>query len=118
MGEKFQSDLGSVAPVFEELKRRGLVYLSDGSTDADVIDRVASALELEYDIADVQLDAGRIDSQLAKLEAAAKENGSAIGVAKAALGTVKRITDWAGSLESKGLVLVPVSAAVQPRQQS
>jgi polysaccharide deacetylase 2 family uncharacterized protein YibQ len=118
MGEKFQSDLGSVAPVFEELKRRGLVYLSDGSTDADVTDRVASALELEYDIADVQLDDGRIDSQLAKLEAAAKEKGSAIGVAKAAPGTVKRITDWAGSLESKGLVLVPVSAAVQPRQQS
>ncbi|WP_108682575.1 divergent polysaccharide deacetylase family protein [Methyloceanibacter sp. wino2] len=118
MGAKFQSDLGSVAPVFEELKRRGLVYLADGSTDAAVTKRVAAALELEYDVADVQLDAGRIDSQLAALEAAAKENGSAIGVAKAAPGTVKRITDWAGSLESKGLVLVPVSAAVQARRQS
>ncbi len=118
MGEKFQSDLGSVAPMFEELKRRGLLYLSDGTTDASVTDRVATALQLEYDVADVRLDAGRIDGQLAKLEAAAKENGTAIGVAKAALGTVKRIADWAGSLERKGLVLVPVSAAVRIKQQS
>jgi uncharacterized protein len=118
MGEKFQSDLGSVAPMFEELKRRGLLYLSDGTTDVSVTDRVATALQLEYDVADVQLDAGRIDRQLAKLEAAAKENGTAIGVAKAAPGTVKRIADWVGSLESKGLVLVPVSAAVRTKQQS
>ena len=117
MGAKFQSDLGSVAPVFEELKRRGLLYLAGGSTDGSVTDRVATALELEYEVADVQLDDGRMDRQLAKLEAAAKENGTAIGVAKAAPGTVKRIADWAGSLERKGLVLVPVSAAVRtPRQ--
>jgi hypothetical protein len=118
MGEKFQTDLGSVAPMFEELKRRGLLYLSDGTTDVSVTDRVATALQLEYEVADVQLDAGRIDRQLAKLEAAAKENGTAIGVAKAAPGTVKRIADWAGSLERKGLVLVPVSAAVRTNQQS
>ena len=117
MGAKFQSDLGSVAPVFEELKRRGLLYRADGSTDGSVTDRVATALELEYEVADVQLDDGRMDRQLAKLEAAAKENGTAIGVAKAAPGTVKRIADWAGSLERKGLVLVPVSAVVRtPRQ--
>ena len=117
MGAKFQSDLGSIAPIFEELKRRGLLYLADGSTDGSVTGRVATALELEYDVADVHLDNGRIDRQLAKLEAAAKENGTSIGVAKAAPGTVKRIADWAGSLEQKGLVLVPVSAAVRtPRQ--
>lgn len=113
MGAKFQSDLGSVAPVFEELKRRGLLYLADGSTERSVTDRVATALELEYEVADVHLDDGRMDRQLAKLEEAAKENGTAIGVAKAAPGTVKRIADWAGSLERKGLVLVPVSAAVR-----
>lgn len=118
MGAKFKSDLGSVAPVFEELKRRGLLFLADGSSDGDVTDRVATALQLDYDTADIRLDAGRMDRQLAKLEAAAKENGSAIGVAKAAPGTVRRLADWAGSLEGKGLVLVPVSAAVRVRRQS
>lgn len=104
-------------PRLRRLKRRGLLYLADGSTDGSVTGRVATALELEYDVADVHLDNGRMDRQLAKLEAAAKENGTAIGVAKAAPGTVKRIADWAGSLEGKGLVLVPVSAAVRtPRQ--
>jgi hypothetical protein len=55
---------------------------------------------------------------LAQLEATAKERGTAIGVARAAPGTVKQISEWAGSLESKGLVLVPVSAAVRSQRQS
>ncbi|MEM7191345.1 MAG: divergent polysaccharide deacetylase family protein [Pseudomonadota bacterium] len=118
MGEKFQTDLGSVAPVFEEVKRRGLLYLSDGSVDEEVAGRVATAIQLEHDAADVRLDEGRMDQQLAQLEAEAKEKGAAIGIAKAKPSTVKRIADWAGSLEDKGLVLVPVSAAVRVRQQS
>jgi hypothetical protein len=55
---------------------------------------------------------------LAELEAAAKASGTAIGVAKASPGTVKQIADWAGSLEAKGLVLVPVSAAMRSQRQS
>lgn len=118
MGSKFGTELGSVAPVLEELKRRGLFYLDDGSVDASVSGRVATALQLEHAKADVQLDSGRMDSQLAKLEAVAKENGSAIGVAKAAPSTVKHIADWAGTLQEKGLVLVPVSAAARTPRQS
>ena len=118
MGAKFETELGSVAPVLEELKRRGLIYLDDGSVDTSVAGRVATALQLEHAKADILLDLGRMDQQLARLEAAAKENGSAIGVAKAAPATVKHIADWAGTLEQKGLVLVPVSAAVRTPRQS
>jgi len=118
MGTKFETELGSLAPVLEEVKRRGLLYVDDGSVEGSLAGRVATALELEYATAHVRLDTGSMDKALEKLEALAKEQGSAIGVAKAAPGTARRIADWAGSLEDKGLVLVPVSAAMRPPQRS
>lgn len=118
MGTKFETELGSLAPVLEEIKRRGLLYVDDGSVEGSVAGRVATALELDFATADIHLDTGRMDKAFAKLEALAKERGSAIGVAKAAPSTVRRITAWAGSLEDKGLVLVPVSAAIVAPQQS
>jgi polysaccharide deacetylase 2 family uncharacterized protein YibQ len=55
---------------------------------------------------------------LAKLESVAKEKGAAIGVVKAKPATVKQLAEWAGKLQSKGIVLVPVSAAVRSQSQS
>jgi polysaccharide deacetylase 2 family uncharacterized protein YibQ len=40
------------------------------------------------------------------------------GVARARPATVKQIADWANGLEAKGIVLVPVSAAVRSQRQS
>jgi polysaccharide deacetylase 2 family uncharacterized protein YibQ len=69
-------------------------------------------------VANVQLDAGDTAQQLAKLEQLAKEQGAAIGVARASPATVKQLSAWAEKLEGKGIVLVPVSAAVRSRAQS
>jgi polysaccharide deacetylase 2 family uncharacterized protein YibQ len=66
----------------------------------------------------VQIDAGNIAKQLAQLETLAKERGIAIGVAKAKPATVKQLSDWANKLEAKGIVLVPVSAAVRSQRPS
>jgi polysaccharide deacetylase 2 family uncharacterized protein YibQ len=55
---------------------------------------------------------------LAKLEATAKERGAAIAVVKVKLGTAKQLADWAAKLQSKGIVLVPVSAVVRSQRQS
>ena len=70
----------------------------------------------------VQIDANQsaadIAKQLAQLEAAAKEQGAAIGVAHAKPATIKQLAEWAGKLEAKGIVLVPVSAAVRSQRQS
>jgi polysaccharide deacetylase 2 family uncharacterized protein YibQ len=62
--------------------------------------------------------AAEIAKQLAALEAAAAEQGAAIGVAPANSAIVKQITEWAGKLEAKGIVLVPVSTAVRTLRQS
>ncbi len=118
MGAKFEVAQASLQPVLEEVKRRGLLYLDDGSVEDSVAGQVAKDVGLEYSVAQVRIDAAQMAKDLAALEAAAKAQGAAIGIAKAEPATVKKISEWAGSLEGKGLVLVPVSAAMRSQRQS
>jgi polysaccharide deacetylase 2 family uncharacterized protein YibQ len=116
MGAKFEAAQGSLTPVLEEMKRRGLLYVDDAA-QGSTAGQIAGAIGLDYSAVSVQLDSGSVDAQLAQLEAAAKQQGAAIGVAKASSATVKQIADWAAKLEAKGIKLVPVSAAVRSQQQ-
>jgi hypothetical protein len=122
MGAKFEAAQDSLSPVLEELKSRGLLYVDDGSVQASTAGQIANAIGLDYSVASVQIDvgpqAGDVAKQLAKLEAVAKEHGSAIGVVKAKPVTLKQVADWAGKLEAKGFVLVPVSAVVRSQRPS
>jgi polysaccharide deacetylase 2 family uncharacterized protein YibQ len=118
MGAKFETSAESVQPMLEELKRRGLLYVDDGATADSAASQVASAIGLEYSTVSVRIDGGNVAKQLAELEAAAKAKGAAIGIAKANAATVKQLADWANKLEAKGIVLVPVSAAVRSQRQS
>ena len=118
MGEKFEVTSASLTPVMEELKRRGLLYIDDGSVKDSTAGQIAGAIGLDYSVVSVQIDAGNVAKQLAELEAAAKQRGAAIGVVKATPATVKQLADWANKLEGKGFVLVPVSAAVRSQRQS
>ena len=118
MGEKFEATSESLTPVLEELKRRGLLYVDDGSAKDSTVSQIAGAIGLDYSVANVQIDPGNLAKQLAQLETTAKERGAAIGVVKATPATVKQLSDWAAKLEAKGFVLVPVSAAVRSQRQS
>ncbi|HJZ45172.1 MAG TPA: divergent polysaccharide deacetylase family protein [Hyphomicrobiaceae bacterium] len=118
MGAKFEATTESLQPVLEELKRRGLLYVDDGSVQGSTAGQIAGAIGLDYSVVSVQIDAGNVAKQLAELEAAAKQRGAAIGVIKATPATIKQLVDWANKLEAKGFVLVPVSAAVRSQRQS
>ncbi len=118
MGGKFQASAQSLQPVLEELKKRGLLYVDVESAQDSATATVAGTIGLDYSVASVQIDAGDPAQQLAKLEQAAKERGAAIGVVRAKPATAKQLADWAAKLESKGIVLVPVSAAVRSQAQS
>lgn len=121
MGAKFEATQDALLPVLEELKARGLIYLDDGTVQGSTAGQIASALGLDYASANVQIDTqspSEIAKSLAKLESVAKERGAAIGVANAKPGAIKQLADWAGKLEAKGIVLVPVSAAVRSLRQS
>jgi polysaccharide deacetylase 2 family uncharacterized protein YibQ len=122
MGAKFETTQASLAPVLEEIKARGLLFVDDGSVKDSAGPQVAGAIGLDYAAADVQIDAvpspDDINKALARLEAVAKEKGAAIGVASAKPGTIKQISQWAGQLQGKGIILIPVSAAIRSQRQS
>ena len=121
MGAKFEATQTALTPVLEEVKSRGLLYVDDGSVQGSTAGQIASAIGLDYSVATVQInDASPADiaKQLAKLKCEAKEKGAAIGVVKAKPATLKQIAEWAGKLQSKGFVLVPVSAVVRSQSQS
>jgi uncharacterized protein len=118
MGEKFEAASQAMTPVLEELKRRGLLYIDDGSVKDSTVGQIAGTIGLDYSVVSVQADANNLAKQLSQLESTAKEKGAAIGVIKATPATVKQLSDWAAKLESKGFVLVPVSAAVRSQRQS
>ena len=122
MGAKFEAATDSFMPMLEELKRRGLLYVDDGSTQESPTAQAANAIGLEYSVVSVQVDGGQsaaeIEKQLAKLEDMAKQQGTAIGVVRLKPAAVKQLADWASKLEGKGLVLVPVSAAVRSQRPS
>jgi uncharacterized protein len=118
MGAKFEASQEALTPVLEELKKRGLLYVDDGSVHASTTSQIGSTIGLDYAVATIQSDGSDIAKQLAKLEATAKERGAAIAVVKVKLGTAKQLADWAAKLQSKGIVLVPVSAVVRSQRQS
>jgi uncharacterized protein len=56
-----------------------------------------------------------IDAALARLEAIARERGSAIGMATALPVSIDRIAHWTKAAHGRGIILVPVSAlAIKP----
>ena len=53
-----------------------------------------------------------IDRALARLENLAKERGTAVGVASALPVSIERIGAWIKALESRGIMLVPLTTAM------
>ena len=59
-----------------------------------------------------------VDKKLSELEAEARRNGFAIGMASAFPVTIARVAEWAENVETRGFQLVPISAlAAKPPQQ-
>ncbi|AXS42353.1 divergent polysaccharide deacetylase family protein [Breoghania sp. L-A4] len=122
MGARFTAEAAAIKPVLEELKRRGLMYFDDGSSPRSTVAALSNATRTPYAGADVVLDAvpskDEIDARLLKLEATARTKGLAIGSASALPISIERISEWAQSLEARGLRLVPLSASVRNRVPS
>ena len=120
MGARFTSAEQALAPILKETARRGLIYVDDGSSPRSVAGQIAGANNLPFAKAELILDAvptsAHIDKALAKLEALAREHGSAVGVASALPTSIERITQWAKGAEVRGIVLVPITAvAIKPK---
>lgn len=111
LGAKFTADRAAFGPVLGEIASRGLLYVDDGTSPRSL----ARDQALHGAVADVVIDADQspqaIEAALVKLEALARANGVAIGVATALPVSIDHVGRWAQSLESKGVALVPLSTA-------
>jgi polysaccharide deacetylase 2 family uncharacterized protein YibQ len=114
LGGKFTADKSALSPVLKEIAARGLGYLDNGASKRSVAQDVAAALAMPSARADVLIDANAapeaIDAALARLINLARERGSAIGVSSASQNSVEQLAGWTNGLESKGVVLVPLSS--------
>jgi polysaccharide deacetylase 2 family uncharacterized protein YibQ len=120
MGSRFTASDASFAPMLREVAKRGLMYLDDGSSPRSLAGQIATANGLPFAKATVLLDAvatpNEIDRALMRLESIARDGGIAVGVTGALPVSIARIAKWAKAAESRGFLLVPISAAaVKPK---
>ena len=95
--------------MLKETGKRGLIYVDDGSSPRSLAGQIAGANNLPFAKAEIVLDAvpdarSHIDRALTRLEALARERGSAVGMAASALpASIERIAQWAKAAESRAV---------------
>ena len=119
MGARLLISEGALTPVMKEIKKRGLVYLEDATVNLTLSPRIGQAVQLPMQRASMVIDtdatAAGIADALDKLEQEAIRNGSAIGTGSGLEVTIDTVAEWAKTLQDKGILLVPVSAAYKGR---
>jgi polysaccharide deacetylase 2 family uncharacterized protein YibQ len=122
LGGRLTADDGALSPVLREIAGRGLMVVDDGSSARSLLASAAGRAQIPNVKVDRIIDtvqrADAIDKELAALEAQARSQGIAIASASALPVSIDRISRWAQTLEERGLVLVPVSAAGRFRNPS
>ena len=117
MGSRFTTSRESMQPILAEIKARGLLYVDARSSARSIATVMASEMQVPRAINDRFLDSREvsrvtIDARLTEIERIAKDAGVSIAIGQGFPVTIERVREWAQTLDSKGLTLVPVSALV------
>ena len=80
-----------------------------------VVQEVRLPMQRASMVIDAEPTAPAIAEALEKLEQEAIRNGSAIGTGSGLDVTIETVAEWAKTLQEKGILLVPVSAAYKGR---
>jgi polysaccharide deacetylase 2 family uncharacterized protein YibQ len=122
MGARFVATEAAMQPIIREASRRGLAYFDDGSAPRSVAPALAQSQAIPFAKGDIAIDAvptaGEVDHALAKLEDIAKERGFAVGTASALPVSIERISAWTKGLESRGVLLVPLTSVMLKSKSS
>ena len=116
MGARFIATDAGMQPIVREATKRGLGFFDDGSAPRSVAAALATSQGTPFAKGDVTIDAvptpAEIDQALAKLEGLARERGVAVGTASALPVSIERIGAWIKTLDSRGIMLVPLTTAM------
>ncbi len=119
MGGRFLSAAPAIKPMLVELKKRGILFLEDGSLPLSATDGVAKSMQMPVRRANsvIDLDANptSIIAALNLLEEEAKTNGIAIGTGTGLETTITTVGEWAKTAADRGIIILPVSAAFKGR---
>jgi polysaccharide deacetylase 2 family uncharacterized protein YibQ len=117
-GGRLLSDAGALEPVVAYLAARGVLWVDVSSTDQSATPAVVARLKAAGVSGAMRIDAIQtpeaIDEKLLDLEALAKQNGWAIGVASAYPVSIERIALWTAKAERQGFTLAPVTGTAPP----
>lgn len=114
MGARFTADAAAMGPVMDELGKRGLLYLDDGSSARSVAPELALKAAVPIATADGPIDAvrdrGEILKKLDEMERVARAKGFALATGSAFDVTVDAVSSWVEEAKRRGIEIVPVSA--------
>ena len=118
-GARFATSSSAAQPVVQQLRRRGLAFLTSGLGQRTALALAAQSAGLSSAsadrIIDVRREADAIDDQLLNLEALALQNQSAIGAGFAYPVTIEQVGRWARDVSTRGYQLAPASAVLNAR---
>jgi len=117
MGSRFTTSEEALTPVLEALKKQGLIFIDNRSSQESVAWRLAAKMGVANALNDRTLDTGQanraaIDARLVQLEGVARAEGFAVAMGRPYPVTIERLREWAKGLSERGFVLAPISAVV------
>ncbi|MCA0406468.1 MAG: divergent polysaccharide deacetylase family protein [Proteobacteria bacterium] len=113
MGARLMRDQSSYGALLDEISRRGLLYLDDGTTADSMTEGLAKKARLPSATADrVAETDGRIslDQLLRDTEQIARKKGRAVITIPALPANIERVAAFARTATDRGVVLAPISA--------
>lgn len=114
-GSRFTAAIDSMRPIMRELAGRGVMYVDSQDSQYTVGPELAANSNMPFAVnsrigfLDEEPSAAVISERLDELERQAKISGSAVGIIRPLPVSMNAISIWAGGLESRGAVLVPIS---------
>lgn len=121
LGGRFMADEKALQPVIDDIGKRGLLFIDDGSSAQSKSEVVSKAVSAPAGFADLQLDdqvnENAILRKLDDLERIARRNGTAIGVASAFDESIAAISKWSGEAAARGIEIVGVSVLVSEKAE-
>ena len=121
MGSSLLADEKNVTAVMASLQKRAGIFVENPQGSVSVAADVAQRINLPYLQADVLIDKDAselaVRQQLVKLENLAKTRGYAVGIAQPYPVTLGILKAWSGSLDRRGVKLVPLSGIWKAKSQ-